>query len=365
MGEQDLSLWRDLANSATEPNPYLGPDFMLAALKCLDPERQVVAVFAHQGQTPDAPLGAMLALDLLPVRNCCGLGVTKAYASTHSFVGGLLSRPDSLLTVASLFCTVRNSLGFAAISFRDVPLAGPGFKLLVEAIRAAGLKLLIQGTFLRPVIPTAGRGSAELASRGMGKRRLRDYQRKRRKLQELGALTWRVVRPGTAEFPSAIDTFIRLEDQGWKGAAKTSLRSECGGESFFREFLAAKTNPDSCLFTELLLDEKVIASTFNLQERERVFAFKVGWNSDFSDYSPGILNELYFLEQLDVALPGISYVDSGAQEDSFIGRLWPDRAVMSHLVIPLSFRASAFYWLKSLALWALYRIRRSERPALP
>ena len=55
------------------------------------------------------------------------------------------------------------------------------------------------------------------------------------------------------------------------------------------------------------------------------FAFKLGWDPDFADYSPGVQNELALVAAMQAELSHLKHMDSGAAQGSFMERLWPDR----------------------------------------
>jgi CelD/BcsL family acetyltransferase involved in cellulose biosynthesis len=81
-------------------------------------------------------------------------------------------------------------------------------------------------------------------------------------------------------------------------------------------------------FTELLLDGQVIASTCNLISGNSAFAFKLGWDPAYAKYAPGLLNELFLLQNVQAKFSHLDFFDSGAVEGSFIDALWCDKRVL-------------------------------------
>jgi hypothetical protein len=118
---------------------------------------------------------------------------------------------------------------------------------------------------------------------------------------------------------------LELEHTGWKKAKNSSLLSHAKDEAFFREMMNGFAQSDRAFFTELSMNGKVIASTSNLISGVAGFAFKIGWDEAFSKLGPGILNEVEFMKYFPELLPKIRYVDSGAENGSFIEKLWPDQ----------------------------------------
>lgn len=148
------------------------------------------------------------------------------------------------------------------------------------------------------------------------------------KLNEAGPVHWRVIK-GDAVGTACVETFLKLEDMGWKGAGHTSLRSHPNHEAFFREMIGCFAREGRVFFTELAVGDKVIASTSNLLSGCAGFAFKIGWDTAYYKLGPGVLNEVEFVRNIVLHFPDMEWMDSGAGEESFIERLWPDRRALT------------------------------------
>jgi CelD/BcsL family acetyltransferase involved in cellulose biosynthesis len=189
---------------------------------------------------------------------------------------------------------------------------------------------------VRAILIPAEAGPAALKT-ALGKK-LNEIQRCKRRLAEGGEVTWRCLRSGVNT--AVVDTFLRLEDQGWKAEEKTSLRSSPADQAFFHDVVARFDGESRALFTELRVGERVIASTSNFVSGGAGFAFKVGWDYELKKLGPGILNETELVREAPEVCADLAWFDSGAQPDSFIDRLWPERRELGTLVVPLT-RAGA------------------------
>lgn len=156
------------------------------------------------------------------------------------------------------------------------------------------------------------------------KSRVKDLRRCWRRLSETGALDWRV-HAGKNLSDEAIERFLVLENMGWKGEAGTSMRANAANEQFFREMISRFREAGGVFFTELVLNERVIASTCNLISGNSAFAFKIGWDPDFARYSPGMLIELGLLENVPKFFGHLDLIDSGSVEGSYLDALWLDK----------------------------------------
>jgi hypothetical protein len=88
------------------------------------------------------------------------------------------------------------------------------------------------------------------------------------------------------------------------------------------------------------------------------FAFKVGWEAELRKVGPGVLNETELVLAAPEVCADLAWFDSGAQPDSFIDRLWPERRELGTLVVPLT-RAGA---VSLRLLGGLRRVVRRLRP---
>jgi CelD/BcsL family acetyltransferase involved in cellulose biosynthesis len=122
--------------------------------------------------------------------------------------------------------------------------------------------------------------------------------------------------------PEVIETFLRLENKGWKGEEQSSLLSQPKHAEFFRDMAQRFAADGRAFFCELLLDGRVIASSSNFVSGRVGFAFKIGWDGDFAAVGPGILNELELMRWLGEGGLDIDYMDAGAMEGAYIQRLW-------------------------------------------
>jgi hypothetical protein len=187
-------------------------------------------------------------------------------------------------------------------------------------------------------------------------KKLNEINRCRRRLAEMGELSWHCMGQGEPLPESAVENFLHLEHQGWKGESGTSVRAVPAEEAFFREMVARFDAEGRALFTELRLDGRAIASTCNFISGTMGFAFKVGWDPELRKFGPGMLNEIEFIRQGRERCPQLTMFESGASSDSFISKLWPGRRELGALLVPGNRLAGA-------AMLAAERLRQSRRRA--
>jgi CelD/BcsL family acetyltransferase involved in cellulose biosynthesis len=359
----DVAAWERLEERALEPNAYLSPSFVLPAMRHLDHGARVLAFLVERGRRPDVELvGLALLRPAWPVRRL-PLPHLGAYASRHSFLGGLLlDRGCPAAALDALFGAVRRRCWrWHGLILGRTWGDGAQAQLLRdwgECTRSTVQPLDVRE---RAVLRLPVDAEAHLAALSGSLRS--NIKRRMRRLREQGRVEWRVSPPGAVP-ESMIDAFLSLEHRGWKGSAGSSLRSDPAQEAFFREVVHRFSARGRAMFTQIELDGRVIASTSNFLSGNAGFAFKVGWDPEYAKLSPGVLCEAEFLRAARTACPGLTFMDSGAEPGSYMDEIWTERRRMQTTTIALS-------PLARLAVAAIGELRqrrtaaRARQPAPP
>lgn len=354
--------WRALEARALEPNAYLSARFVLPALACLPVDGPVWILTVW-----DRPAAGNVSAAL------CGLGVFRsarpqlrfpchhatAYASVHSFLGGLLL--DKERARPALHALLEGLTGrTSGLRLDQFNAQGPTAMLLRSVAAERGASWHEDAPVARACL-VPGPGYASRWRAHVSPARLEKLERQWRKLDKAGHARWRYLR-GHDVSDAALERFLALEHAGWKGRQGTSLRANPLQETFFLRMAEGFRDDGELFITELLLDGEVIASTCNLRSGPDGFAFKVAFDPRFSRFGPGLLNELGFLKALEQGVDEFRAIDSGAAPGSFIEQLWPDRTLLHAVYVALRPMAR----VAAVATECLLRLRRRllGRPAI-
>lgn len=324
-----LAAWAELERRSTEGNPYLSPYFILPALKYLTPGKKVILVTVNQISGIDRHLTGVGVFEYNRGTKNFPLPHMSSYRSPHSYLSGLLvdeqfSEPTLEAFFAFFKTFPRNIYGVEFIN-------RTANTKLAQQLEIAATNLdhfwfqydEKQRSILVPKQVDNGYLKTNLSSK-MNK----NMRRCKKILSEKGMVNWQILF-GKQIDAEHIDNFLQLENMGWKNANGSSLLSKPSDESFFREMIKGFAQNDRAFFTELSVNDKVIASTSNLISSRMGYAFKIGWDPQYAQASPGILNEVEFIEQGASSVSHLEYIDSGAQEGSFIEKVWTDRYSLS------------------------------------
>jgi Acetyltransferase (GNAT) domain len=334
LNSSDIEDWRGLEEEALEPNIYLGYDFVrflsgIARLK-IAPTLLRVYMTGESGTTLIGllPLVQSSAMLNMPFPHLRGFG------SRYSFLGGMLLKKDQAECAANLICKLirDNRWRWYGVYLSDLQQNTEQARIILEAIKANHCYWRVDKKYLRASVCRMNEPDKNRFSSVSGKR-LKRFRRLKRNLQKLGDVKWRLVEGAKVDLETT-RSFLRLEHMGWKGESGSSLRSDATNERLFTELVEALARQGKVFFTELVLDNRVIGSTSNFRTDDRAFAFKVAWDPAYSEFSPGTMLEIEFLNELDAGQNwGLRKMDSGARQGSYLEQIWPNRSAVSSGVI--------------------------------
>jgi CelD/BcsL family acetyltransferase involved in cellulose biosynthesis len=161
----------------------------------------------------------------------------------------------------------------------------------------------------------------DLISR-LSKNRREKIRRNSRKLNKRGDVSFHVIRDPAACL-NARHTFLDLEDQGWKKEGGHSLKSHTHTYDFFLDMSQRFAEAGRICFTELKVNDLVVASSCNLLSGRVGIGFKAGWESDFASLAIGNLHAVELARHAPETLADLEYFDSGTGGNSWLKALWP------------------------------------------
>ncbi len=327
-----LASWECLEERALENNAYLSPRFVTPALRRLGSPKDLgrtVFVFVEKtaAESPEL-VGAGVFVRSQGTKKF-PLPHLRAYGCLHSYLSGLLLDKEVAEAAArsffKFFCGKEAT--WHGVAFVNCAAEGPQAELIAAVAKEFGLTWHESTRNYRAVFVPPESGDTYVRTQ-VAPRRIKELRRLKRRLEEQGDVRWRAFFGADVQDRS-IDRFLEIEHLGWKGENRTSLRSTPSHEAFFREMIAGFRDAGKVLFTELSLGGIVIASTVNLVSGGAGFAFKVGWDPGYAKMAPGLLNELEFIRNTPAECGRLAYIDSGAEEGSFIEQLWSGRRTLN------------------------------------
>jgi len=249
----------------------------------LQPRQRLLCLFAYQGQR---------LVGVMPLAGGCsapGLGFTEhcfmaPYNAYHIVRGDCLILPGQ----EDVFGVMIEHLmaicqGPPVLRFRRVAKTSPIFQFFRQPREHLCLLHRVDGgeKFIRPVpdYPTY------LA--GLDGKFRRELGRQTRRLQEQSVASYRLRDRGGAG--ENLEAFMAVEDSGWKGQKKTSIRAVPGDAAVFLDATRRMQELGWMEWNFLEADRQIIAAQYAMRVNRIVYLLKVGYREEFANCAPGQL----------------------------------------------------------------------------
>lgn len=170
---------------------------------------------------------------------------------------------------------------------------GRTHRVLGEALEQAGYRLRVRPALRSPYITLSGDWDQLLAT-WPAKRRA-DLRRRRRRLEELGTVTFDV-HDGGDRLPALLDEGFAVEASGWKGAQGTAIVAE-GTEELYRRAAECAAAAGSLRLAFLRLDDEAIAFDYCFETGGVHYLVKTGFRPEYAAYAPGKLLRAFMIER--------------------------------------------------------------------
>lgn len=311
----DLAAWSRLAENVVDPNPAYEPAFVAAA-STSEGGPPSVLIAERGGEWSGC----------MPVHPVGPFGLSN-WRHSFSRVGTpLVARGRAEEFAAALVD------GFGRFNRRRfLLLRGATEGETTAAIRAAvadsgRLAPLLESNIERAALR---RESGDPTERIKPKRR-KEIEKKRRRLAEKLGCELEIV--DRSPDPAAIEDFLRLEDEGWKGKAGTAMLSAGQGDAF----RAVCRHYAGCGRLQLLALQAAgtpVAMLCNLSMGDVLFNLKVAYDEGLSRYAPGIQLEIETMRIFSADRAEAVFDSCADPDNELMNRLWPDRLGSTALLI--------------------------------
>ncbi|ATQ70304.1 MULTISPECIES: GNAT family N-acetyltransferase [Methylosinus] len=362
--------WADLVARAVEPNGFLEPGFALELARHF-PARfrpSFVAVWKR-----GAAARRLIALfPIVPPSFALGGAVTRGWLHKQAALATPLLDRDDVDEAATALVGFLASYapGGGALLFPTLPISGPAFAALTRAAQATGRGWRVTDPRERALLQPGG-DPRELWTRNGSGKALSELRRRRRRLEEAGALTHKIYSE-PAEIGGAAEAFLALEASGWK-ATRGALLGHPSLATFMRSATRLLAREGKCKIHSLELDGKPIAMGVVIESGGRAYFWKIAYDESLRAQAPGV-QLVYALTETQTRRAEIDTTDSCAiPGHAMIERSWPERLTVCDLMIQANPHAPSRFAaacageklrrrLRASAKTAFYRVmKRKER----
>lgn len=304
--------WDDLARASLEPNPLFEPAFALSLAQHGPKEAQPRFIAVREVSGGQRLIG-MFAL------NCNGL---RSWESPLVSLGSPLLRQgwaqealDALLAWGRAQDTKAPGFFHTRIDAR-----GPTARAILSHAVRNGLPVQ---EFDRGSRAAMIRDDAGFMPQAAGKRR-KELGRLMRRLQEKGEVSFASATT-ISQVRNAVEAFLALEGEGWKGDSGTALVCNPALATFTRTAIRRMAGMSRCRVEFMKLDGRPIAAGLLLLSNDQAFFWKIAHDEAYGAYSPGAQLTIEIARKL-AEDSSINLADSCAMPDHpMIDALWPGR----------------------------------------
>jgi CelD/BcsL family acetyltransferase involved in cellulose biosynthesis len=210
-------------------------------------------------------------------------GVLHSPTNAHSpfFDGVAIDESAGRALADALFAS-----GSDAITIGPIDAGGPGLDALRSAADAADYRCVVQPILRAPYIS----GGVTLAEyrQSLSHNLRHDVERRLRRLGEAGAVSVQLA-DGVENLEKWLDTGLRVEASGWKGAHGTAITSEPSTRHFYGEVARWAASCGWLRLAFLRLNDRAIAFQFDLERERTYYSLKIGYDPEYERFSPGKL----------------------------------------------------------------------------
>jgi hypothetical protein len=223
------------------------------------------------------------------------------------------------------------SHGCSLMEFEHVNGDGPFARLLIDYFYQNARLTCVTDCYTRALFIPGADAALDLRDAVSPKHR-RIFRSQENRLAKQGRLDYLTLER-EEDLASWIQQFLKLEASGWKGREGSAFACSDADRAFFTKVVTEAFSRRQLMMLALHLDDKPIASKCNFLSGTGAFAFRVGFDEEYAQFSPGTLLELENIRQLH-GRPEIRWMDSCADPDNaLLNRLWLHRRTIPTLVV--------------------------------
>jgi hypothetical protein len=172
----------------------------------------------------------------------------------------------------------------------------------------------------------------------IGARKLKELRRQRRRLADLGEVTFTTAR-GAFGIDAALQDYLGLEAGGWKGRRGTAAAQHHDVRRFVEVAVRGLAAEGKVRVDHLRVGGEPAAASVTLRSGDSAYFWKIAYDERFARSSPGVLLTAELTEQL-LADPAIARTDSCATAGHpMIDKLWRERLTLTDRLIAVKSEA--------------------------
>lgn len=324
-----------LSNRAVEPNIFFTGHFLAPAMPRLDNRSVQLMIMRDRAKGKDR-LRLVLPFSIENPGFGIGAPIIRVWANEFGPLGTPLVDSENAVDTITDFIQGMGDPSLklpSVIVLPDIRLDSTFATMLRGVALSNNLPLMETNKYERPMLDSEI-DAPDYIEQAISKHHVRELNRQRRRIADLGRLDFEIARQPN-DVRSALEEFLHLENQGWKGRKRTSLVADRHRAAFAREAINNLAEVDRVRIHSLNLDGKTIASLIVFIMGGDAYTWKTTYDEEYAKYSPG---KLLMQEVTEWQLDDFNIIktDSCARPDHpIMSRFWQERCSMGTLVVGL------------------------------
>jgi len=273
--------WNGLV-AATSNSPFYRHEFIRTWIDNFAPAAKL-SILTGRDNTGQL----VAAFPLMKTRGfVCGLPArqTVSIANPHSCRFDMVAE-DGSTAGKSFFAYLAADKSWDVLRITDVPEGGNAWHLY-NAAEAAGFPVGVWESQRSPYLPLPSSYDKLLEPMSSGFKA--NLRRRRRRLEKVGAISVERV-TGGAHLQDRLEECFAIEQKGWKGRRRTSIRQDTKTHGFYTQLAHIASSQNYLSLFLLKLDGQAIAFHYGFTYDGIYYMPKLGYDEAFEACSPGLV----------------------------------------------------------------------------
>lgn len=315
--------WAALSARAVEPSPFFEPDYLLSIDRFWERTGEIKLIAVRDSVRGNELVG-LFPVIVKGARKGFPVPVTAIVMNRMAGHGTPLISSEKIGCVWTCFLDfVNQSRAFPSVVYcQELHAEEPIASALNEMHRQGVIDRQVTESHDKAVV-NAQVSKADYV-KGWSKSKKRNIRKRHKQLSDLGRVNMAFMHQDQPNFKGTLLNILEIEQSGWKGKQNTALLSNEKTQKLARSVFAEPKFGLKTVLGCLYLDEKLIAGTINLITQDRMYSFKGAYDESYASYSPGILLDVWMMEQ-QLESETISELDSCTDQGHPLGEIWLDR----------------------------------------
>lgn len=274
-------IWNDLVEQAEIDHPFLNHEWLRAWWESFAAGKELHILLIRAGGEPLALAPLMRSRSRMYGINVRRLEfIYNVHTPRFDFI---IARRHDEVYRAIWDHLAQEKSHWDVLQLFQLPEGSRTIQALSKIAAQQGVRTGLWPSGKSPFVPLAGTWDGYFKS--LARKHRSNMRNRLNRLSRLGEVKLEVIR-SVQELESSLEDGLRIEAAAWKGAAGTAIGSRTDLRQFYTQMGRAFAQRGWLRLHFLTLDGRRIAFEYSLGYKNKIYVLKVGYDPDYSAYSP-------------------------------------------------------------------------------